>query len=154
MRTLATEAEAVMDLLIDRLDDLAYASEPAAPSCRPRLATPLRWAHHRRAVPMPPACRGGVFFAALLPDIRAQSRLPNARAARLGGLAQGKTGFGQCLSLGAGRSAAATGADPTWLDRDEEREAFRAAEAVTPANGHEARPPATPPTLGLPRRHR
>ncbi len=135
VRTLATEAEAVMHLLIDGLDALASASQPAAQSCRPRLATtPLRWAHPLRAVPRPPARMYGLSFEAWITDRRAQSRRPNARASSIGGLAHGPAGFGQRLILGAGRSDAAAGDDPTWLDRDEEMAACIPAEAVTPAD--------------------
>ena len=103
---------------------------------------------------MPPARRCGSSFDALIADLRSQSRRPNARASRIGVLAQGKAGVGQRLILGAGRPDAETGDDPRWIDRHGEMEAFIPAEAVPPAAVHEARPPASATTLGIPRRHR
>jgi hypothetical protein len=89
MRTLTTEAEGVVHLVGDRLDDLAHSGRPAASALRPGLlAIPLRRAHDLRSITVPPACVRGLPLKALITDIGPQGGLAYAPASGVRGPTQ------------------------------------------------------------------
>src|SRR5215467_4364122 len=85
MGPFAIQAEGMLELVMDRLHNLADASEPAPQRLGPRrLTVPLRWADDLGAVGRPPRCMVRLALKALIDDIRTQRRGPDTGQARLG----------------------------------------------------------------------
>src|SRR5919204_3196888 len=103
MRTLTTEAEGMMPLVIDRLDDLAHPSQPPAHTLGPGVLTMAFWRTHDVCpIAIPPAPVRGLAFEALLTDRGPQRGLPDAQAAGVWLPTPRKEGLGQRLILGTG----------------------------------------------------
>jgi hypothetical protein len=82
MGALAREAEGMMPLVVDRLDDLAHPGQPTAHTFGPGMsAIPLRRANHLGPIAGPPAHMSSLSLEALITDIGAQRGLPDAQAA-------------------------------------------------------------------------
>src|SRR5215211_5578843 len=155
MGTLAREADGLMHLVVDRLDDLAHPGQPPSRTFGPGMpALPLRRANYLGPIVVPPARMSSLSLEAVIADIRAQRGLPDAWAAGVRRPTQRKEGLGQGLILGTGRAKAKAGNHPSRMDRHEQVEAFVPAEAVAPADIGPARQPAGAPALGISRRHR
>jgi hypothetical protein len=155
VRTRATEAEGLGDRVVDRLDALTDACEPAAPTRGPGpAAVALRRAQHRRPVTRPPAPVRGLPCAALSTEIRPQGGLPDAQASRVWRPAPGEERLGQRRVLGAGGANATTGTEPSRVDRQAPMAAVVPAQAGAPAAIGQTWQPAGAAALGLPGRHR
>src|SRR6266545_1920937 len=123
MGPLAAEAEGMMQLVVDGLDDLAHPSQPTARAFGPGMpAIPLWRAHQLGPIVVPPVRMSGLPLEALIADIRTQGGLPNTTAAGVGLLTQGKEGLGQWLILGTRRAEAEPRDHPPRIDRHEQME--------------------------------
>src|SRR6516164_3601694 len=110
MRPFTIQAEGVLELIMDRLHDLAHAGEPAAQRLRPGpLTVPLGRADDLGPVGRPPRPMIGLALKALVDDVRTLGGRPDTGQARMWLVAQGKKRLRQRLVLGAGRSTAKTG---------------------------------------------
>jgi hypothetical protein len=79
--TLAREAEGMLHLVVDRLDDLTHPGQPTARTFGPGMpALPLRRANHLGRIVIPPARMSSLSLEAFIADIKAQGGLPNAWA--------------------------------------------------------------------------
>src|SRR5262252_5432194 len=97
----------MLQLVMDRLHNLADAREPAPQRLRPRrLTVPLGRAEDLGPVGPPPRRMVRLALKALVDDIRPLCGRPDTGHARMRLAAQGKKGFGQWLILGAGRPTA------------------------------------------------
>src|SRR5262245_12792700 len=91
MRPFTIKAESRLELVIDRLHDLADSREPAPQRLGPRpLTVPLGRADDRGPVGRPPRPLMGLALKALVDDVRTLGGCPNTRQARMGLVAQGK----------------------------------------------------------------
>jgi hypothetical protein len=80
MGTLMAEAEGMLHVVVDGLDELAHPGQPTAPPLRPRMvAIPLRRAHHLGPIGVPPSRVCGLALEALIAEVGAQSRLADAQ---------------------------------------------------------------------------
>ena len=153
MGPLPVQAEGMMELLIDRLDDLADSGEPAAQRLRPRpLAGALGRTEDLRPIGLPPHRMVCLPLKALIDDIRPQGWAPHTWQPRVGLAAQGKEGVGQGWVFGAGRAKAKAGNHLDWVDGQQQVEAFIPPQTVTPADIGQPGQPAGPATLRIPRR--
>src|SRR5215831_4819207 len=107
MRPFTIQAEGVLELIMDRLHDLAHAGEPAAQRLRPGpLTVPLGRADDLGPVGRPPRPMIGLALKALVDDIGTPRGRPDTGQARMGPAAQGKKRLRQRLILGASCSKA------------------------------------------------
>src|SRR5918999_654125 len=84
MGPFAIEAEGMPELVIHRLHNLAYSSQPAAQPLRPRHATmALRWAEDLGPIGQPPGLVVGLPLEALVDDIGPVSRGAHACQSRV-----------------------------------------------------------------------
>jgi hypothetical protein len=69
MGTLATQAEGMVDLVVDGLHDLTHPGQPTAPSFRPGLMAIARGrAHDLRPIALPPARMRGLPLETLITE--------------------------------------------------------------------------------------
>src|SRR5262245_24177385 len=103
MGAFSIQAEGMMELIMDRLHNLADTREPAPQRLGPRpLTIPPRRTNDLGAVARPPRRMVRLALKALVNDIRTQRGSPDTGQARLGLATQGKKGVCQRLILGAG----------------------------------------------------
>src|SRR5918998_4461403 len=107
MGPFAIEAEGMPELVIHRLHNLAYSSQPAAQPLGPRhAAIALRWAEDLGTIGQPPGLVVGLPLEALVDDIGPTSRGAHACQSRGGIAAKGKKCLRQRLIFGTGRTKA------------------------------------------------
>src|SRR5262247_1445110 len=104
MGPFAIQAAGMLELVMDRLHNLADASEPAPQRLGPRrLTIPLGRADDLGPVGRPPRPMIALALKALVDDVRTLCGRPDTGQARMRLAAQGKKRLRQRLILGAGR---------------------------------------------------
>jgi len=155
MRTLAVEAEGMIQAPIDRLDDLAQARQPTPPGARPGVtAVALGGTNDDRSVVLSPMLIQGLPFEAFVGEIRPLSRSADTGQPWMGAVARGKEGLGQRRVRGSGRPEAQAGDDPHGVDGHQHMKALIPAKPVAPADVGEPRQPTVAPALGIASRRR
>ena len=150
MRPFPIEAEGMRELVIHGLHALAHSSHPAPEPLGPRRPTvALGRADDLGAIGLPPGHLIGSPLEAFVDDLRPTGWSPNTRQAKVGMAAESKERFCQGLIFGAGRTTAEAGDHPDGVDRQQQMEAFIAAQPVAPATIGQARQPPRAPALGI-----
>ncbi len=156
VRTLTGLAKGIQKSVVDGLNDLSKAGQPASQRFEPvdALTALMRRRHqvHLMLV-QPPTSRSfsGKAFACY---IAALSRLTCTGQTRGGLLASGKQYGDQLLIMGAGRPKVKPGDDSHRSDTQQQMKAFIPAEAITPPNICLHDIPAGAMTFGIPRQRR
>src|SRR5215207_3624877 len=154
MGSLRAKAKGIVELLVNRLDDLANACRPTPQPLGPSPFAPVLsgWAHDARSVEIEPAPMVLFALEALIGHVWPRGRRSHARRPGVRLAAQSEEGFGQRLVFGAG--AGETGDHPRRGDGNEQAEALVPSQAVGPSDVSLSGQPSLAPSLGVPNGHR
>src|SRR5579884_2307967 len=150
MGTLARQAEGVVQLVINGLDDLAQPCQPAPPGLGPLLlAALMRRTDHLDTVHALPVAMHLLTGKALVGDVDPFGRRPDTAQTLAGKSSGGKKGFGQRVVIATGRGKAKAGNNARRTDGGEQMKALIPAHAVAPADIGLPGQPATPTPFGI-----
>src|SRR5215203_2008395 len=156
MGSLRAKAKGIVELLVNRLDDLANACRPTTQPLGPSPFAPVLsgWAHDARSVAIEPAPM--VFFAleTLVGHVGSRGCRSHARQPRVRSVADGEEGLGHLLvGDGSGREAEARD-DARRTCGYEQTEALVPSQAIGPSDVSLSGQPSTTPSFCVPDGHR
>lgn len=131
MRSLATESKSIEEFIINRFNDLTYASQPTAQGFGPcYTAVSVGGSNKLRAVSQKPASVSSASSETLVGHIGTPSRFANSRQTSVSAMAGSQEGVGQQDFACAGRSNAKAGNHPQWVGGYHQLEALEPAQTT------------------------
>src|SRR5260221_3907684 len=150
MRTFASQAKGIQQLVVHGLDDLPQTGQPTTQSFGPALLAPwMRWGDQVHLIPVLPLLPRPISCKPFVSHIRAVSRQASTRQAWRRRATSCKQSSCQMLIMGAGASEAEPGNHSLGCYTEQEMEAFVPAEAITPADIGLTCQPAQPAPLRI-----
>jgi hypothetical protein len=153
--TLLPEAEGVEELVIDRLDDLTYPSNPSPQTLGPGLlGVSLGRVNNLRPVAFEPTLMVLGALETFVGYVRATTERADATQPGVRSGSYGEEGLGQGLVGAGGTAEAEAGDHPRRIDRGEQGEPLVPSYAVGPSDVGLPCEPSMSPALGVPYGHR